>query len=75
MSDTEGEVPIGEMETLKLKLNETEKRFSDAEKRLNDSQTMLADALAALAGVRGGGGGLVPAPPTPAEVRREKMTK
>ena len=72
MSDEEGEAPNNELENLKQKLNDTEKRFSDAEKRLNDSQTMLANALAALAV---GGGGPVPAVPTPAEVRREKMTK
>ena len=79
MSDDEGtNGSNAELESLKQKLSDTEKRFNDAEEKLNTSQTLLANAIAALAGAGGGGLPAVPAPvaarKTPAEILREKIS-
>ena len=73
--DTNGS--IAELESIKQKLSDTEKRFNDAEEKLNASQTLLANAIAALAGAAAGAGeGHVPAaPPSIEDIRREKVTK
>ena len=68
-----------ELESIKQKLSDTEKRFNDAEEKLNASHILLANTIAALAGAAagaGGGHGHAPAaPPSIEDIRREKMTK
>ena len=80
MSDDEGtNGSNAELESIKQKLSDTEKRFNDAEEKLNASHTLLANAIAALAGAAagaGGGHGHAPAaPPSIEDIRREKVTK
>ena len=71
MGDEDQSGHDAELEDLRQKLNDSERRFTAAEEKLNDSHNLLANALAALAA----GGRAAAAPPSAEDTRRDRMTK